>query len=163
MQQMESTETCRVLSIQSHVVSGYVGNDSATFPLQVSHFLQFPYQWNVTPTPVFPAAVVPLYTNQTMFSCMTELPFEKCFHTRSQGFLGLIQDFILSYCLAVTYTRSHVIVMIDIRSFDLMNIQRILLLMTTSMINAVVILCGDVCFLKYLKCELFCLGQQDRE
>ena len=49
---------------------------------------------------------------------MTELPFEKCFHTRSQGFLGLIQDFILSYCLAVTYTRSHVIVMIDIRSFD---------------------------------------------
>ena len=63
MQQMESTETCRVLSIQSHVVSGYVGNDSATFPLQVSHFLQFPYQWNVTPTPVFPAAVVPLYTN----------------------------------------------------------------------------------------------------
>lgn len=26
----------RVLSIQSHVVSGYVGNKSATFPLQVS-------------------------------------------------------------------------------------------------------------------------------
>lgn len=25
----------RVLSIQSHVVSGYVGNKSATFPLQV--------------------------------------------------------------------------------------------------------------------------------
>ncbi|CAH3152668.1 unnamed protein product, partial [Porites lobata] len=35
---MESTETCRVLSIQSHVVSGYVGNDSATFPLQVLGF-----------------------------------------------------------------------------------------------------------------------------
>ena len=82
---------------------------------------------------------------------MTELPSEKCFHTRSQGFLGLIQDFILSYCLTVTYTRSHVIVMIDIRSFDLMNIQRILLLMTTSMINAVVILCGDVFFPKYLE------------
>ena len=27
---------CRVLSIQSHVVSGYVGNKAATFPLQVS-------------------------------------------------------------------------------------------------------------------------------
>lgn len=26
----------RVLSIQSHVVHGYVGNKSATFPLQVS-------------------------------------------------------------------------------------------------------------------------------
>ncbi|KAK2570794.1 Pyridoxal kinase [Acropora cervicornis] len=35
---MESIETCRVLSIQSHVVSGYVGNDSATFPLQVLGF-----------------------------------------------------------------------------------------------------------------------------
>ena len=42
MQQMESAETCRVLSIQSHVVSGYVGNDSATFPLQVSHFFTVP-------------------------------------------------------------------------------------------------------------------------
>eukprot|EP00124_Ichthyophonus_hoferi_P003360 Ihof_evm4s287 gene=Ihof_evmTU4s287 len=29
------TPTRRVLSIQSHVVSGYVGNKSATFPLQV--------------------------------------------------------------------------------------------------------------------------------
>lgn len=29
------TSSCRVLSIQSHVVSGYVGNKSATFPLQV--------------------------------------------------------------------------------------------------------------------------------
>lgn len=28
----------RVLSIQSHVVSGYVGNKSATFPLQVLGF-----------------------------------------------------------------------------------------------------------------------------
>lgn len=27
---------CRVLSIQSHVVRGYVGNKAATFPLQVS-------------------------------------------------------------------------------------------------------------------------------
>lgn len=27
----------RVLSIQSHVVSGYVGNKSATFPLQVGN------------------------------------------------------------------------------------------------------------------------------
>lgn len=27
---------CRVLSIQSHVVRGYVGNKSASFPLQVS-------------------------------------------------------------------------------------------------------------------------------
>jgi len=32
---MEEKASCRVLSIQSHVVSGYVGNDSATFPLQV--------------------------------------------------------------------------------------------------------------------------------
>lgn len=28
----------RVLSIQSHVVSGYVGNKAATFPLQVLGF-----------------------------------------------------------------------------------------------------------------------------
>ncbi|XP_068698790.1 pyridoxal kinase-like isoform X2 [Montipora capricornis] len=35
---MASSEACRVLSIQSHVVSGYVGNDSATFPLQVLGF-----------------------------------------------------------------------------------------------------------------------------
>lgn len=28
-------EECRVLSIQSHVVRGYVGNKAATFPLQV--------------------------------------------------------------------------------------------------------------------------------
>lgn len=31
-----SGKTYRVLSIQSHVVHGYVGNKSATFPLQVS-------------------------------------------------------------------------------------------------------------------------------
>lgn len=30
-----SNLTCRVLSIQSHVVRGYVGNRSAVFPLQV--------------------------------------------------------------------------------------------------------------------------------
>jgi hypothetical protein len=30
----------RVLSIQSHVVSGYVGNKSATFPLQVNIRIQ---------------------------------------------------------------------------------------------------------------------------
>lgn len=35
---MEEKASCRVLSIQSHVVSGYVGNDSATFPLQVLGF-----------------------------------------------------------------------------------------------------------------------------
>lgn len=28
-------DDCRVLSIQSHVVRGYVGNRAATFPLQV--------------------------------------------------------------------------------------------------------------------------------
>lgn len=31
-------EECRVLSIQSHVVRGYVGNRAATFPLQVLGF-----------------------------------------------------------------------------------------------------------------------------
>lgn len=31
-----SAKSFRVLSIQSHVVHGYVGNKSATFPLQVS-------------------------------------------------------------------------------------------------------------------------------
>ena len=31
-------EELRVLSIQSHVVSGYVGNKSATFPLQLLGF-----------------------------------------------------------------------------------------------------------------------------
>ncbi|XP_053430772.1 pyridoxal kinase-like [Nycticebus coucang] len=31
-------EECRVLSIQSHVVHGYVGNQAATFPLQVLRF-----------------------------------------------------------------------------------------------------------------------------
>ncbi|OWF50214.1 pyridoxal kinase-like isoform X2 [Mizuhopecten yessoensis] len=35
---MASTDDCRVLSIQSSVVSGYVGNKSATFPLQVLGF-----------------------------------------------------------------------------------------------------------------------------
>jgi len=34
----------RVLSIQSHVVSGYVGNKSATFPLQVSNLQLFLYK-----------------------------------------------------------------------------------------------------------------------
>lgn len=33
-----AADKCRVLSIQSHVVSGYVGNKSATFPLQVLGF-----------------------------------------------------------------------------------------------------------------------------
>jgi pyridoxine kinase len=32
---MPTSSECRVLSIQSHVVSGYVGNKSATFPLQL--------------------------------------------------------------------------------------------------------------------------------
>jgi pyridoxine kinase len=35
---MDVLDVCRVLSIQSHVVSGYVGNKSATFPLQVLGF-----------------------------------------------------------------------------------------------------------------------------
>ncbi|XP_015670221.1 pyridoxal kinase, partial [Protobothrops mucrosquamatus] len=35
---MEGEEECRVLSIQSHVVRGYVGNKAATFPLQVLGF-----------------------------------------------------------------------------------------------------------------------------
>ena len=35
---MNTTEELRVLSIQSHVVSGYVGNKSATFPLQLLGF-----------------------------------------------------------------------------------------------------------------------------
>ncbi|XP_031570083.1 pyridoxal kinase-like [Actinia tenebrosa] len=35
---MSNGPFCRVLSIQSHVVSGYVGNKSATFPLQVLGF-----------------------------------------------------------------------------------------------------------------------------
>ncbi|XP_033741395.1 pyridoxal kinase-like isoform X2 [Pecten maximus] len=35
---MDSPDDCRVLSIQSSVVSGYVGNKSATFPLQVLGF-----------------------------------------------------------------------------------------------------------------------------
>ena len=34
-------EIIKVLSIQSHVVSGYVGNKSACFPLQVSNFVFF--------------------------------------------------------------------------------------------------------------------------
>ena len=33
-----SSNELRVLSIQSHVVSGYVGNKSATFPLQLLGF-----------------------------------------------------------------------------------------------------------------------------
>merc|ERR1712095_183154 len=35
---MNTNEELRVLSIQSHVVSGYVGNKSATFPLQLLGF-----------------------------------------------------------------------------------------------------------------------------
>lgn len=34
--QLQSQSLKRVLSIQSHVVQGYVGNKCATFPLQVS-------------------------------------------------------------------------------------------------------------------------------
>lgn len=37
----------RVLSIQSHVVHGYVGNKSATFPLQVSFFFVFTIQVHI--------------------------------------------------------------------------------------------------------------------
>ena len=33
-----SDQENRILSIQSHVVSGYVGNKSATFPLQLLGF-----------------------------------------------------------------------------------------------------------------------------
>lgn len=35
---MAKNGDCRVISIQSHVVAGYVGNKSATFPLQVSMY-----------------------------------------------------------------------------------------------------------------------------
>ena len=35
---MNTSEELRVLSIQSHVVSGYVGNKSATFPMQLLGF-----------------------------------------------------------------------------------------------------------------------------
>lgn len=38
-----SAKSYRVLSIQSHVVHGYVGNKSATFPLQVSKISVFVY------------------------------------------------------------------------------------------------------------------------
>lgn len=45
---MEPERECRVLSIQSHVVRGYVGNKAATFPLQVSG-------WRAGPPPPLPA------------------------------------------------------------------------------------------------------------
>jgi hypothetical protein len=35
---MSEVRSKRVLSVQSHVVSGYVGNKSATFPLQLLGF-----------------------------------------------------------------------------------------------------------------------------
>lgn len=35
---LKMAESCRVLSIQSHVVSGYVGNKAAVFPMQVLGF-----------------------------------------------------------------------------------------------------------------------------
>lgn len=35
---MSADDICRVLSIQSHVVSGYVGNKAAVFPMQVLGF-----------------------------------------------------------------------------------------------------------------------------
>ena len=35
---MSVEDSCRVLSIQSHVVSGHVGNKAAVFPLQVLGF-----------------------------------------------------------------------------------------------------------------------------
>jgi len=49
--EMECAGNCRVLSVQSHVVSGYVGNKSATFPLQVrlSHVQNFGTRPNLTP------------------------------------------------------------------------------------------------------------------
>lgn len=36
-----ASDNKRVLAIQSHVVHGYVGNKSATFPLQVSGSMNF--------------------------------------------------------------------------------------------------------------------------
>lgn len=38
LQHFKMSVTPRVLSIQSHVVSGYVGNKSAVFPMQVFIF-----------------------------------------------------------------------------------------------------------------------------
>lgn len=40
---------CRVLSIQSHVVRGYVGNKSASFPLQVNTICMHPFSDNERP------------------------------------------------------------------------------------------------------------------
>lgn len=40
-------ESKRVLSIQSHVVHGYVGNNAASFPLQVSSYLEVPLHLTV--------------------------------------------------------------------------------------------------------------------
>lgn len=47
MDNCEESSCYRVLSVQSHVVSGYVGNKSACFPLQVTtwniYILLFPF------------------------------------------------------------------------------------------------------------------------
>ena len=133
MQQMEYTETCRVLSIQSHVVSGYVGNDSATFLLQVSFFLHFTL------------ILVERDTNTGFSRCSGTLirPCSAAWQSYLLKNVFILEVIILSYCLAVTCTRSHVIVMIDIR--------RVRSIWWTFngyyyLWHTIVILCGDVCF-----------------
>jgi len=53
----------RVLSIQSHVVSGYVGNKAAVFPLQVWHGPLSPFASSALPL-VCLGAATPLACNQ---------------------------------------------------------------------------------------------------
>ncbi|KAM7385240.1 hypothetical protein PAMP_001332 [Pampus punctatissimus] len=50
---------CRVLSIQSHVVRGYVGNKSASFPLQSNNreFSQFVWKMRGKTTVMMSASV----------------------------------------------------------------------------------------------------------
>ena len=133
MLQMESTETCRVLSIQSHVVSGYVGNDSATFPLQVSCFY--------TPR-------IGTWHQHRFFPLRDRATFWKVFsYYKSRISWSYSRLYSFLYCLAVTCTRSHVIVTIGIHLYASIRFD-----------GTVVILCGDV-RLKCLECELFCLGQ----
>ena len=63
MSAISESNSCRVLSIQSHVVSGSVGNKSAVFPLQLlgfdvdfinsvqfSNHTGYPNKWKVNKT-----------------------------------------------------------------------------------------------------------------
>ena len=77
------SDELRVLSIQSHVVSGYVGNKSATFPLQLLGF-------EVDGINSVQVSLRMLY--ETYFTCLLEFIMKNFnVHKSSRDFAILVQ------------------------------------------------------------------------